>query len=370
MLPRSLDYGQKKEPVLSTLRLGSKTVGTGHPTYLIAEIGINHQGNVEIARELIASAAESGADAVKFQKRKISRILTHEGLEMPYENRNSFGKTYGEHKRALELDEEDYLELKEFAGEHQVDFIASGWDEESIDFLDRLGVPFFKMASADLSNLPLLEHTARKGKPMLLSTGMSDMEMVRTAVHTVMAIHDQLAILQCTSTYPSAFEEIDLKVIETYRKEFPGAVIGYSGHELGIAISEASVVLGASIVERHFTLDRTMKGGDHAASLEPSGFAKLVRDIRHIETALGQSEKRIQDSEGPVFRKLAKSIVSATRIPAGSIVTREMLTTKGPGTGLSPARITEVVGLRARRDIPEDVVLKEDDLDWGGGDHD
>jgi len=349
---------------LPTIHLGSQPVGSSHPVYVIAEIGINHQGDVEIAKKLIDEAASGGANAVKFQKRSIRRILTQEGLDMPYENRNSFGKTYGEHKLALELSEADYAELFNYANDRNVDFIASGWDEESINFLDQLGVPFYKMASADLTNIPLLIHTAQKGKPMILSTGMADMSMVETAVKTIEPYGVDLAILQCTSTYPSVFEEINLRVLKTFETTFPNAVIGYSGHELGIAITEAAVALGAKIVERHFTLDRTMKGGDHAASLEPGGFSKLVRDIRHIEAAMGGSQKQVQESEAPIFKKLAKSVVSADRIPAGTVITREMLTTKGPGTGISPARLEELVGKKVVCDIAADIVMNESDIDW------
>jgi len=349
---------------LPTLQLGSKTVGGSEPTYIIAEIGINHQGEVGIAKKLIKEAALAGANAVKFQKRSIKRILTHAGLEMPYDNRNSFGKTYGEHKKALELSESDYRELQAFATAQQVDFIASGWDEESIDFLDNLGVPFFKMASADLTNIPLLIHTAKKNKPMILSTGMANMEMVETAVNAIEPYQVPLCLLQCTSTYPSVFEEVNLGVIDTFRQRYPAAVIGYSGHELGIAITEAAVALGAKIVERHFTLDRTMKGGDHAASLEPGGFSKLVRDIRHIEAAMGGSSKEVQESEAPIYKKLAKSIVSQVALPSGTVLTRDMLTTKGPGTGISPARMDDLIGKTVTRDIDVDVVLKDADINW------
>ena len=349
---------------MPTLQLGSQTVGGSEPTYIIAEIGINHQGEVEIAKKLIKEAADAGANAVKFQKRTIKRILTHEGLEMPYDNRNSFGKTYGEHKKALELSESDYQELKAFAEEHEVDFIASGWDEESIDFLDNLGIPFFKMASADLTNIPLLVHTAKKNKPMIISTGMASMEMVETAVNAIKPFQVPLCILQCTSTYPSVFEEINLGVIHTFKQSFSDAVIGYSGHELGIAITEAAVALGAKIVERHFTLDRTMKGGDHAASLEPGGFSKLVRDIRHIESAMGGTIKQVQESEAPIFKKLAKSVVSLVKLPAGTTLSRDMLTTKGPGTGISPARMDELIGRSVLKDIDADVVLKDEYINW------
>ena len=342
---------------MNTLQLGNKNVGDGHPAFIVAEIGINHQGDVNIARDLIQKAKECGADAVKFQKRSLTRILTKAGLDMAYDNRNSFGKTYGEHKKALELSDADYRELNIFCQKLDIIFCASGWDEESIGFLDELGIPFFKMASADLTNFPLLIHTAKKNKPMILSTGMANMKMVQAAYSQVNPINNQIAILQCTSTYPSAFSEVHLNVLQTYMKEFPDTVIGYSGHEQGIAIPPAAVALGAKIIERHFTLDRTMKGGDHAASLEPQGFAKMVRDIRHIEEAMGNTEKKIQESEAPVFRKLAKSIVSAVNINSGETITTEMLTTKGPGTGISPMRLNELIGKISRIDIPADKVL-------------
>ena len=349
---------------MNTLQLGNKNVGDGHPAFIIAEIGINHQGDVNIAQDLIQKAKECGADAVKFQKRSLTRILTKAGLDMAYDNRNSFGKTYGEHKKALELSEADYRELNIFCQKLDIIFCASGWDEESIDFLDELGIPFFKMASADLTNFPLLIHTAKKNKPMILSTGMADMKMVQAAYSQVNPINNQIAILQCTSTYPSAFSEVHLNVLQTYMKEFPDTVIGYSGHEQGIAIPPAAVALGAKIIERHFTLDRTMKGGDHAASLEPQGFAKMVRDIRHIEEAMGNTEKKIQESEAPVFRKLAKSIVSAVNISSGDSITANMLTTKGPGTGISPMHLNELIGKISKIDIPADQVIMEEDIQW------
>ena len=349
---------------MTELQLGNKNVGDGHPAFIIAEIGINHQGDVSIAKNLIQKAKECGADAVKLQKRSISRILTKSGLEMAYDNRNSFGKTYGEHKIALELSEADYHELNTYCKKMDIIFCASGWDEESIDFLDEMGIPFFKMASADLTNFPLLVHTAKKNKPMILSTGMADMKMVQAAYSQVNQINNQIAILQCTSTYPSAFSEVHLNVLQTFMKEFPDTVIGYSGHEQGIAISPVAVALSAKIIERYFTLDRTMKGGDHAASLEPQGFAKMVRDIRHIEEAMGSTEKKIQESEAPVFRKLAKSIVSAVDINSGDSITADMLTTKGPGTGISPMRLNDLIGKISKIDIPADQVIMEEDIQW------
>lgn len=349
---------------MSTLKLGNKLIGDGYPSFIIAEIGINHQGDIDIAKQLIDEAKDCGADAVKLQKRTIDRILTKEGLAMPYDNRNSFGKTYGEHKYALELSENDYHELLKYCNKKDVLFCASGWDEESVDFLDELGVLFFKMASADLTNFPLLEHTAQKNKPMILSTGMANISIVKQAIFHVKQFNNELAILQCTSTYPAKFNEINLNVLHTYKTEFPKMIIGYSGHELGIAIPPAAVALGAKIIERHFTLDRTMRGGDHSASLEPQGFAKMVRDIRHIEEAMGVFQKVMQASEIPIFKKLTKSIVSFVDIKKGEVIMRKMLTTKGPGNGISPMVIDKLIGKKSKIDIPSDTVMNEEDIEW------
>ena len=340
----------------------NKFIGENHPTFIIAEAGINHQGNVKIAKDLIKHAKMIGADCVKFQKRTINRILTKDGLNKPYVNKNSFGLTYGEHKEALELSNLAFEELKSYADEMNILFTASGWDEESVDFLDKLKVPFFKMASADLTNFPLLIHTAKKNKPMILSTGMANMETVDKAYKLVYQYNQKIVLLQCTSTYPSEFSDINLRVIETYQKQFPKAVIGYSGHEKGISISLAAVVMGAKVVERHFTLDRTMKGGDHAASLEPLGMQKLIRDIRAFEEAKGDGIKRFNISEEQVFKKLSKSLVSKISIQKGDEITKNMLTTKGPGTGISPMDLESVLGRKVKNDIPADQVINWSDL--------
>lgn len=356
-----LSERERKESSVTTFQIGSRRIGDGQPTYIIAEAGINHQGDPQIARRLIEVAAGCGADAVKFQKRTVRRILTAEGLEAPYENRNSFGATYGAHKAALEFDRDTYAALKSHAESLGLQFLASAWDEESVDLLETLDLPAHKVASADLTNLPLLQHMGRTGRPILLSTGMSTLDEVDRAVETLRRYHDQIVLLQCTSTYPSRFDQINLRVMERYRERY-GLLVGYSGHEKGIAIPIAAVALGACVIERHFTLDRTMKGGDHAASLEPGGLQKMVRDIRHLEEALGDGQKQIYDEERPIRRKLAKSVVSLRPLDAGVPITREMLTTKGPGRGISAADLEQVVGRRPRRDIPADVVLTEDDL--------
>ena len=209
--------------------------------FIIAEAGINHNGEMSKAKELIDLAKRAGADAVKFQKRTINRILTKEGLEKEYNTPNSFGKNYGKHKEFLELSFDQFRELKSYADEKDILFAASGWDEESVDFLDSLDVPFFKMASADLTNFPLLKHTAKKMKPMIISTGMADLNTVERAYELVSQINPNVAILQCTSSYPTLPKNINLNVIRSYQRDFQNAVIGYSGHETGTSISLGAV---------------------------------------------------------------------------------------------------------------------------------
>ena len=338
--------------------IGDRWVGEGEPCFVVAEIGLNHNGDVELAKKLIDAAVGCGADAVKFQKRSVDTILTKEALDASYDKWYAYGKTYGEHRKALELSNEEFIVLKEYANERNIIFFASPWDEGSADFLESIGVPVFKIASADVINLPLIEHVAKKRKPMIVSTGMSTLDEIKDAIDILSKYIDELILLHCVSTYPSDSEEINLKNMETLR-ETATCPVGYSGHERGIAVSEAAVALGACVVERHFTLDRTMKGPDHAASLEPPGLFKLIRDIRNIEKSIGTSEKRIQEREMPIRTKLAKSVVAAVDIPKGTVITKEMLTVKGPNKGLPPKYIYIIPGKRAVRDIKGDSVITE-----------
>ena len=348
---------------MRVLQIGTRLIGEGQPCFIIAEAGVNHNGQLELAKRLVEMAAGAGADTVKFQKRTIKDILVADALARPYLNVNSLGATYGEHRERLELTEEEYWELASLSRERGIAFLASAWDKHSADFLEELGVPAFKVASADVTNIPLLEHIARKGKPMIISTGMTEMEEIADAVTTVRKYHDQIVLLQCTSTYPCNNDEVNLRVMETLRRTFD-VLVGYSGHERGLAPSEAAVALGAVVVERHFTLDRTMRGPDHAASLEPRGLELLIRNIRNIEAAMGSSEKRVLESEKPVRERLAKSVVAACDIPAGVEITAEMLTVKGPGSGISPRFLPLLVGVVVQKDIPADTLIPKEALNW------
>jgi sialic acid synthase SpsE len=338
-------------------------VGDKQPCFVIAEGGVNHNGDPRLATELVHIAAECQADAVKFQKRTIDQLLTRAALDRPYVNANSMGATYGEHRQRLELPEAEWYRLRDLAVGLGLEFMGSAWDRGSADLLDALETPAVKMPSAVLTDLDLLEYVARMGRPVILSTGMSTIEEIDQAVDRILRHTDQLILLQCTSAYPSEFVDVNLRVMETYSSRY-GVLVGYSGHERGIAVSEAAATLGARVVERHFTKDRTLPGPDHAASLEPTGLEKLVRDIRHIELAMGSPRKTIAPSEAPVRVRLGKSVVAARSIAAGSVLRADMLTVKSPGDGIAANRLDELIGRVAAIDLEADTLLPTDALRW------
>jgi N-acetylneuraminate synthase len=286
---------------LPGVRIGSKSVGPGRPCYVVAEIGINHNGDIDLAKKLINVASGADCDAVKFQKRTIDVVYTPEELAKPREN--PFGPTNGDLKRGLEFEREEYEEIDRYCREVKIDWFASCWDEASVDFIAQFQVPCFKIASASLTDDHLLRHTRAVGKPIVLSTGMSTLEQVDHAVEVLGT--KNLIILHACSTYPAYYEELNLGVIDVLRKRY-GVPIGYSGHETGLPSSVAAATLGACMVERHITLDRSMWGSDHAASLEPNGITRLVRDIRLIEKSMGDGVKRVLEREQPIIKKLRR----------------------------------------------------------------
>jgi sialic acid synthase SpsE len=346
-----------------TIRIGRRLVGDGQPCFVIAEGGVNHNGDVHLAEELVRIAADCRADSVKFQKRTVHELLTRGALDKPYLNPNSLGATYGEHRLRLELSPTDWYRLRDLATGLGLEFMGSAWDRGSADLLDALDSPAIKTPSAVLTDLDLLEYIARKGRPMIVSTGMSSLEEVDQAVERIVRHTNQLILLQCTSAYPSEFADINLRVMHTFSERY-GVLVGYSGHERGIAVSEAAATLGACVLERHFTRDRTLPGPDHAASLEPIGLEKLVRDIRHIEEAMGSTDKRVVPSEVPVRARLAKSVVAAQHISAGTVVQADMLTVKGPGDGIPANHAARLIGRVAAVDVVADTLLPTAALDW------
>lgn len=286
---------------MKAVKIGSKLVGDGQPCYVIAEIGINHNGDVELAKKLISVAVAAGCDAVKFQKRTIERVYTAEELAKPREN--PFGSTNGDLKRALEFGQKQYEEIDHYCHEVKIPWLVSCWDEEAVDFIDQFDVPCYKIASASLTDDVLLQHTRSKGKPILLSTGMSTLEQIDHAVEVLGK--EDLVLLHSCSTYPAYYNELNLRVIPVLQKRY-GVPVGYSGHETGIASTVAAATMGACMVERHVTLDRSMWGSDQAASLEPNGIMRVVRDVRLVEQSMGDGIKRLLPREVPIMDKLRR----------------------------------------------------------------
>jgi N-acetylneuraminate synthase len=283
------------------IKIGNKFLGDEHPCYIVAEVGINHNGDINVAKKLIDVAVAAKCDAVKFQKRTVEAVYTAEELAHPRES--PFGNTNGDLKYGLEFGEEEYSEINRYCKQNNIAWFASCWDEQSVDFIEQFKVPCYKIASASLTDDMLLRHTRSKGRPILMSTGMSTLEQVDHAVDLLGK--KDLAILHTTSTYPALYEELNLRVIPMMKQRY-GLPVGYSGHETGLSTSIASVAIGACIVERHITLDRAMWGSDQAASVEPQGLAHLVRDIRLVETAMGDGVKRVIERELPVMKKLRR----------------------------------------------------------------
>jgi sialic acid synthase len=322
--------------------------------YVIAEIGHNHQGDVEKCKELFRVAKQCGVNAVKLQKRDNKSLFTRSMYESAYDSDNAFAASYGEHREFLEFGREEYQELKAFAKELGITFFSTAFDIKSADFLEDLGMPMYKLASGDLTNIPLLKHVARFGKPMIISTGGGTMEDVRRAYSAIRPINSKLAILQCTAGYPPAWEELNLRVIATYRKEFGDVVVGLSSHDSGIAMALVGYMLGARIIEKHFTLNRAMKGTDHAFSLEHSGLQRMVRDLHRARVSLGDGIKRCYESEKKPLYKMAKKIVAAHALPKGHVLSTSDLVMKSPNDGLPPYEIDKLLGKKLRRALQSD----------------
>ena len=286
---------------MNTVTVGNKKIGAGQPCYVIAEIGINHNGDLDLAKRLISVAVAAGCDAVKFQKRTVEIVYTAAELATP--RPNPFGDTNGDLKHGLEFDEDDYAEIDSFCKQIKIPWLVSPWDELSVDMMEQFDLPVYKIASASLTDDHLLRHIRKTGKPVIASTGMSTYAEIDHAVD-VLGKKD-LILMHTTSTYPAKYEQLNLLAIPTMIERY-GVPVGYSGHETGIPTSVAAMALGACCVERHITMDRAMWGSDQAASLEPNGISRLVRDIRLVEQALGDGVKRVYEEELPVMKKLRR----------------------------------------------------------------
>lgn len=345
-----------------SLTINRTTVTDDSDCYVIAEIGHNHQGSLDKALALITAAAGCGANAVKFQKRDNRTLYVRSMYDKPYDNENSYGATYGAHREALEFGRAEYEAMILHAKGLGIDLFATAFDFASADFLGALDVPAYKLASGDLKNLPLMKHVAAFQKPMVISTGGATMDDIRRAYDTVMPLNPRLCILQCTAAYPAEADDLHLKVIDTYRTAFPDVTVGLSDHYNGISMALVAYVLGARVIEKHFTLNHTWKGTDHAFSLEPTGFAKMVRDLRRARASLGDGIKTVLPKETSPLVKMGKSLVAARALPAGHRLTAADIAIKSPAGGLPPYELDRLIGRTLSRAVAEDDAFEAADL--------
>jgi len=342
---------------------GRRISEDGDP-YVIAEVGHNHQGSLMKAVDLLLAAKEIGVDAVKLQKRDNATLYTQAMYDQPYDHENSFGRTYGEHREALELSDKDWFELMHRAREIGITLFGTAFDLRSADFLAELGAPAFKIASADLVNTPLLRQIASYGKPIFLSTGGGTLEDVERAVDAILPINGQLCLMQCTASYPAEAEDLNLRVIATLRERFPELVVGLSDHQNGYTMSLLGYMLGARVIEKHFTLNHAWKGTDHAFSLMPDGMRRLVRDLRRAPLALGDGVKRPLPCEESAIRKMGKQLVVARDLPAGHVLAPGDVEAKSPADGgLPPYELERVLGRRLQRSLAFEQSVTFEDLE-------
>ena len=336
-------------------------IGDDEPAFIIAEIGQNHNGSMETAKRLIDVAAEAGVTAIKSCKRDLRSELTKEAWGRPYTGPQSFGPTYGEHREVLELSPEQHQELSDYSNSKGLIYFVSACDVPSVDVMEQIGVPLYKVASRDLTNIPLLRAMAETGKPIILSAGMGDEQDIRDAVELIKSYHDKIVLMQCTSEYPTPYEDVNLLGMRTLREKF-GVLVGLSDHTIGIMTVVAGVAMGAVAVEKHLTLARHMKGTDHAASLEPAGMERVVRDLNNLRVAMGDGSLAVPEGVQVAEAKLRRSLTSAGPIARGTTLLEEHLTLKSPGTGLMWRDRETLLGKRAQRDIDADETLDPRDF--------
>jgi sialic acid synthase SpsE len=355
------------DPEAKVIELATdQKIGPNHPCFLVAEIGQNHQGDTYTALRLITEAHRAGFDAIKFCKRHLPSELTTEARNRPYGGPQSFGPTYGQHREALELSVDDYAHLKDRMryNDYREVLFATACDRHSVfDLEATISPPLYKVASRDLDNWPLLETIAETKKPVILSTGMvRGWEEIDAAVEIIRKQHDQVIVMYCVSEYPTPDDHVHLGRLGEYQLRY-GPMIGFSDHTVGIHLAQAAVVLGAVVIEKHVTLARAMKGTDHAASLEPEGMRRFVRNIRSVEKALDESEAWASSEEIEANRKkLGRSLVSRRDICAGETITEDMVCLKSPGDGVHWPERAAIVGKVARVHIPADVTLQRSDV--------
>jgi len=346
-----------KEKVIN---IGKRRIGPGEPVFLIAEAGVNHNGDIKLAKKMIDASKECGADAVKFQTFIAEEVMTDYAPKAKYQKRTTGGNgSQLEMAKKFELPLSDFKKLKDYAESKNIIFLSTPFDPISAEYLNKIGVLAFKISSGDLTNIPLLSQIAKYNRPMIISTGMAELAEIRAAMQTVYSKNNrQIILMHCTSNYPTKYQNVNLKAMITLSKE-TNLPVGYSDHTEGIEVASAAVAMGACVIEKHFTLDKGLPGPDHKASIEPNELKLMVRSIRNIESALGTAAKRPIKSEIEVRKVARKSIVAAVDIPKGARISGKMLAMKRPGNGISPRYLREIIGKVARKDIKKDLLLNK-----------
>lgn len=350
-----------QERALRMVNIGNIPVGEGEPCFIIAEAGINHNGDINLAKKLIDAAKSAEANAVKFQTFKTEDVVTRSAEKAAYQRKClDDEESQFEMIKKLQLNEKDFGELFAYARKQEIIFLSSPFDKRSVDLLDELSIPAFKIPSGEITNFPLLKHIARKKKPIILSTGMATLGEIEDAVGVIYkeGVNDVI-LLHCVSDYPAKIEDMNLRAMESLRSAF-NLPVGLSDHSQGITIPIAAAALGACIIEKHFTLDKNLSGPDHKVSLEPNELIRMVKAVRETENALGNGMKNITKNEEKIKKIVRRSIVASVDISKGAIITEEMLTTKRPGTGIEPKYIGKIVGRKAKRNIKEDCLISWD----------
>ncbi len=325
--------------------------------FVIAEIGHNHMGDIKEAFNLIESAKKCGADAVKFQKRDNKFLYTKKFYNTLYDNPNSYGRTYGEHREFLEFGKKEYIKLIKFSKKIGIKLFATPFDFKSVKFLEKLRMPFYKIASADLTNTPLQVEVAKTGKPVILSTGGGTFKDIDRAVKNIIKINKKITVLHCTASYPAKIEDMNLSIISKLKKKYKNITIGLSDHENGIDAGVVAYMLGARVFEKHFTLNRANKGTDHSFSLEPTGLEKFIRNLKRVELLMGNDEKKLLKSEKKPLYKMKKSIVANKDLFKGSKITYKDLDFKSPGGGLEPFEYNKLIGKKLKKYIKKEELL-------------
>ena len=326
--------------------------------YIIAEAGVNHNGDINLAYQLVDAAKAAGVDCIKFQTFKSENLVSHTAQKAEYQKAATGDSSQQDMLKQLELSFGEFVSLKEYCDRKGICFLSTPFDFESIEFLNSIEMPFWKIPSGEVTNYPYLVALAKTGKPVVMSTGMCEMQEIEDAIAVLRENGaSDIKLLHCNTEYPTPYEDVNLRAMKTLRDAF-GVEVGYSDHTKGIEVPIAAVAMGASVIEKHFTLDRNMEGPDHKASLEPQELKQMVDSIRHIEAALGSGDKKPSPSEKKNMAVARKSIVAAARIKAGDILTEENITVKRPGNGICPMRWKEVLGTRAVRDFEEDELIE------------